>query len=116
VLCTALAGRRRCASIGSWGGGGHRGDRRAGGVWRHHRWHDRPAVDLGKATTSAPAPAPSIVPAAGINTKLLNLTQLGVIVGDTDMRPNGSYAEPNTFTSGIDPSTAYPPLRPQCRR
>jgi hypothetical protein len=66
----------------------------------------RPAADLGKATTSAPAP--SIVPAAGINTKLLNLTQLGAIVGDTDMRPNVSYTEPNTFTSGVDPFGCVP--------
>jgi hypothetical protein len=63
-----------------------------------------PAADPVKTTTtSVAAPAPSIVPAAGINTKLLSVTQLGVIVGDTDMRPVASYAEPNTFTSGINP-------------
>jgi hypothetical protein len=63
-----------------------------------------PAADPVKTTTtSVPAPAPSIVPAAGINTKLLSVTQLGAIVGDTDMRPVASYAEPNMYTSGIEP-------------
>jgi hypothetical protein len=52
------------------------------------------------ATTST---GPAIVPTVGIKGKLLSLTQLGAIVGDTDMRQLAAHTEPDVDTSGLDP-------------
>jgi hypothetical protein len=57
-------------------------------------------------TTTAAAPtstAPTIVPTTGIKGKLLSLSQLGAIVGDTEMQQLQSWAEPNIDTAGVDP-------------
>jgi hypothetical protein len=61
-----------------------------------HRADDPPP-----ATTTSTGPA--IVPTVGIKGKLLSLTQLGAIVGDTDMRQLAAYTEPDVDTSGLEP-------------
>jgi hypothetical protein len=62
-----------------------------------HRADDPPPA------TTTTSTGPAIVPTVGIKGKLLSLTQLGAIVGDTDMLQLAAYTEPDIDTSGLDP-------------
>lgn len=62
----------------------------------------QPTQTLTRPSTTT-VPTPSLVPTVGIKGKLLSLTQLGAIVGDTDMKQLRAHPEPNVDTSGVDP-------------
>jgi PknH-like extracellular domain len=54
-----------------------------------------PADTLGPNPTTSTTAAPTLVPAAGINDKLLKRSELAGIVGDTDMRQFVTYVKPD---------------------
>ena len=59
-----------------------------------------PANTVGPNPTTSTTAAPTLVPAAGIDDKLLKPSELASIVGDTDMRQFATYVKPDDDAVG----------------
>ncbi len=62
-----------------------------------------PAADLGTATSASTTTTPALVPAAGVEDKLLTPSELAAIVGDVDMSEVESYTSPPKLAPGFEP-------------
>ncbi|QNJ96563.1 sensor domain-containing protein (plasmid) [Mycolicibacterium fluoranthenivorans] len=69
-----------------------------------------PVTDTAPAVTSTSPPAPRLVSAAAAGDALLKRTELGQIIGDTDLRQNMSYTKPWESGQGVQPGDCAPRL------
>jgi hypothetical protein len=68
------------------------------------------ATESAPAVTSTSPPAPSLVSAAAARDALLKRTELGQIIGDTDLRQDRSYTKPSDSGEGVQPRDCAPRL------